>query len=136
MHVASLAIQVHEHRDLGTHNFSDDRDGDVVHRAAVIALQPIDVGLIDRGHENDRCFLKTRMLADHRRQFEAIHFRHAHVHQHDGDVVLQKTRQRILPRIRFEQVLSKITEDRFVTQQLGRLVVHQQDVDRLVNHGL
>ena len=42
--------------------------------------------------------LEARMLADHRRQLEAVEVRHDDVDQHDGDVVLQQMLQRLVGR--------------------------------------
>ena len=35
------------------------------------------------------------MLADHRRQLEAVEIRHADVDQHDGDLVLEQQLKRL-----------------------------------------
>ena len=37
--------------------------------------------------------LEARMLADHRRQLEAVELRHADVDENDGDVVLEQELQ-------------------------------------------
>ena len=58
------------------------------------------------------------------------------IDQHDGDLVSQQLLERLVGRARLDQVLAKLGKDHLVAQQLGRLVVDQQDVDRLARaHG-
>ena len=53
-----------------------------------------------------------------------------HVDQHDGDVsVLSRMPSASLRRVGLDQVLAQLVEDDLVAQELGRLVVDQQDVD-------
>ena len=71
------------------------------------------------------------MFADHRRQLEAIEVRHDDIDQHDGDLMSQQVLQRLVGRVRLDEVLAKLGKNHLVAQQLGRLIVDQQDVDRL-----
>ncbi len=71
------------------------------------------------------------MLADHRGQLVAIELRHDDVHEHDGDVVAQQKLEGLGRRAHLDQVLAQLAEDRLVGEQLRRLVVNQQDVDRI-----
>ena len=82
-----LAMEFGEDADLGPQELRDDGDGDVVHRAALVALDAVQIGEVDGGDEDDGGLLEARMLAHHLRQLEAIDLRHADVHQHDGDIV-------------------------------------------------
>ena len=74
---ARLPIQLGEDADLGAQDLRHDRHRHVVHRAAFVAAQPIEIGQQQRGDEDDRRLLKPRMLPDHRRELVAIELRHA-----------------------------------------------------------
>jgi hypothetical protein len=131
LELPGLAVEVGEHaharaQDLGLH-----RHADVVHRAALEAAQAVDVAEVHGGDEDDRRALVARVLADHRRQLEAVQLRHAHVDQHHGDVRAQQMLERLLARAGLDQGLPERGEDGLVAQELPRLVVHEQDVDRL-----
>ena len=82
-----------------------------------------------RGDKNDCSFLKARVLANHLRQFKAIKLRHADIHQHDGDIVLQQMLQRLAPGSGLDQILAQFPEYDLVAEQLRRLIVHHEDVD-------
>ena len=69
------------------------------------------------------------MLADHRRQFEAVEVRHADVDQHDRDLVPQQVLQCLAGGVRLDQILAELGEDHLIAHQLRRLVIDQQDVD-------
>ena len=77
------------------------------------------------------------MLADHLGELEAVDFRHADVHQHDGDIGFQKVLEGFPAGIGFDQILAQFVEDGFVAEQLGRLIIHHQDVDLVLRaHGI
>ncbi len=124
-----LAIEVGEHADLGPQDLGHHRHRHVVHRPALVAAQPVEVGEHHGGDEDDRRLLEPRVLADHRRQLVAVELRHAHVHQHDRDLGLEQVLQRLGGRARRDQRVAEIAEDRLVGQQLRRLIVDEQDVD-------
>ena len=84
------------------------------------------------GYEDDRGLLETRMLADHRRQLEAVELRHADIHQDDGDIVLQQLLQRLARRRGFDQIFAETRQNDLVAQELCRLIVDQQDVDLVI----
>ena len=73
--------------------------------------------------------LETRMLADHRRKLEAVELRHADVDQDDRDFVLEQKLQGLARRRRLDQVLAQLAQNHLIAEQLGRLIVDQQDVD-------
>jgi hypothetical protein len=89
---------------------------------------------VDGGDEDDRRLLEARVLADHRRQLEPVELRHADVDQDDGDILLEQLLERFARRGGLDQILAKLGENRLVAQQLGRLVVDQQNID-LVTRG-
>ena len=106
-----LAVQLGKHLDLGAQHLGNDRHRHIVHRAHLVAAQPVDVGQMDGGDEDDRGLLEPRMLADHGGQLEAVELRHADVDQHDGDVGLQQMLERLARRRRLDQVLAELAQD-------------------------
>ena len=87
---------------------------------------------MDGRDENDRCPLVTRVLVDRLRQFEPVEFWHAHVHEDDGDVGFQQVFERLPPRPGLNLILVQLTENDFIAEQLGRLVIDHENVDFLV----
>ena len=57
-----LPVQLGEDADLGAQDLGHDRHRHVVHGAALVAAQPVEVGQHDRRHEDDRRLLEARML--------------------------------------------------------------------------
>ena len=134
--LAGLAIELGEHLDLGAQHFRHHRHRNVVDRAHLIAAQPVDVADLNRRDEYHRRFLEARMFADHRGKFESVEFRHANVDQDDGDVVLEQELERFAPRRGRDQVFSEVLQNDFIGEQLGRLIVHQKNIDFLLVHHL
>ena len=132
LELARLAVELGEDGDLGAQDLGDDRDRDVVHRPALVAAQAIELGEVDRRHEQERGLLIARMLADHGRQLEAVEVRHADVHQHHRDLVAQELLERLVGGAGGDQVLVQLLEDGLIAEQLAGLVVDQQDRDSLV----
>jgi hypothetical protein len=94
----------------------------------------VGVGNLHARHEDHRQLLEARMLADHGCELEAVDLRHHHVDQDDGDVGLEQDAQRLVRRVGLDQVLAKLLEDDLVAEELGGLVIHQEDVDLV--HGV
>ena len=69
------------------------------------------------------------MVADHRRQLEAVDVRHDDVEQDDRDVVLQNLLQRLAAGLRLDQILIEVAQDDFVAEQLCGLIIHQENID-------
>ena len=82
-----LAIKLHQYRDLAAQDFRHHRDRDVVDRAELVALQPIELADVHAGDEDDRRALEARMLVDQARGLEAIHARHADIEQHHREFI-------------------------------------------------
>ena len=129
LELLGLAVELGEDLDLGAQHLRNDRHRHVVHGAHLVAAHQIAVGELDRRNEDDRGLLEARMLADHRGELEAVELRHADVDQQDRHVVAQQLIERLARRRRLDQVLVEILEDHLIGQQLGGLVVHQEDVD-------
>src|ERR1700733_2180278 len=128
LELARLAVQVHEHFDLGAQQLRNHRNRHVVHGAELITAHLVRAGHHDRRDEYDGRRLKARMLADHGRQFEAVQIRHAHVDQNHGDFILEQKFERLARRTRFEKVLADFRQNGLMAEQFGLLVVDQQNV--------
>src|SRR5499425_1853795 len=118
-----FAIELGEDPDLGAQHFGNDWHRDVIDRAHFIGAQAVDVGQMDGGNEDDRGALKARMLANHRGQLEAVEFGHAHVHEDDGDVMLEEVFERLFGRGSLDEPLAELGQDSLVAQEFGWLVV-------------
>ena len=132
LELSRLAIELGENLDLGAQNLGNDWHRHVIDGPHLIGAQAIDVRQMDGRDEDDRGALEPRMLADHRRQLEAVELRHAHVDEDDRNLLLEQVFQRFLGRSGFDQPLVQPGEDGLIAQELGRLVVDQQDIDLVV----
>jgi hypothetical protein len=84
------------------------------------------------GDEDDRDVLEPGMLANHRRQLEAVQLGHAHVGQDDRDLPFQDLLECLFRRTDCDEVFAQLAQDRLVAEEFGWLVVDEEDVDRLV----
>ena len=97
-----------------------------------VSLELIEMRQVHSGNEDDRRLLVARVLADKLRELKPIELRHVHVDQHDGDVGGQQERQGFARRTSRKQVLAQLAENRLIGEQLARLVIDHEDVDRLM----
>ncbi len=58
------------------------------------------------------------MLADHRRQFKTVHFRHGNVEKNQRDLVFQQMIHRLARRCRLDQIFTKPAKDGLIGEQL------------------
>src|SRR5580700_379786 len=59
-----LSVQFGEYSYFRPQDFGNNRDGKIVHCPMLVSLEPIEVGQMYGGDEDDRCFLEPRMLAN------------------------------------------------------------------------
>ena len=90
------------------------------------------LGVVDRADEDDRRRLGALALPDERGRFEAVHPRHVHVEQDDGEILLEQTAQRFLARSGADQILVQLGQHRLVREQLVGPVVDDKDADLFV----
>ncbi len=81
-------MQFCEYTDLRPQEFRNYGHRNVVNRAALVSFQAVQIGQMDSGNKDDGSPSKAWVFADHFRQLEAIHFRHADIHQHNRDIGL------------------------------------------------
>ncbi len=124
-----LAIELGEDAHLRAQQLRHDRHGHIVDPARLVTLEAVEIGERDGGDEDDRRRLEARMVADHRRQLEAVELGHAHVDEDDGDVVLEQMREGLSRRLGRDEVLAQLLENRLVAEQLRALVVDQEDIN-------
>src|SRR5882724_12977472 len=103
-----------EDADLGAQQLGNNWNGNVIDSTAFVAFQAIDVGKMHGGDENDRSFLKSRVLANHFGQFEAVEFGHADIHQQDREVHLQQQLKRFSAGRCFHQIFAEFAEHHLV----------------------
>ncbi len=132
LELPGLAVKLGEDPDLGAQHLGDDRHRHVVHRAHLVAAQAIHIGQMDGGDEDHRRLLEARMLADHRRELEAVEIGHADVDQNDGDFRLEQVLERLAAGRCLDQIFAELPQDHLIAQQLRRLIVDQQDIDLVV----
>ena len=128
-----LSVQFGKYSHLGPQNLRDDRNGKIVHRAVLVALEAVEVGQMHGRNEDDCGFLKARMLANHLGEFESVDLRHAHIHQHDGDIGFEQFLESFLGGSRLDQVLSQFGQDGLIAEQFARLVVDHENVHFFVD---
>ena len=92
----------------------------------------IDFGQMNRRDEDHRDLLEARMFADHRGQLETVDLRHAHIHQDERDLILEQAFQSLLAGLRLDEIVTQLTQDDLIGQQLRRLIVDQKNVDLVV----
>ena len=108
------------------------RNQHAVDGAELMALEPAEIAAAHAGDENNRRVLETRMAVDHAGGFDTVHAGHAHVEQYHCAFSLHQPLQGLFARACTDQILSQLLEYRFVGKQSCRLIVDQQDVDRLI----
>jgi hypothetical protein len=87
------------------------------------------LALIGGGEEDDRRVARLVPLPDERGRLEAVHLGHLDVEQHDRELVGEEPLQRLAPGAGLDEILAEALEHRLERDQVGRLVVDQQDVD-------
>ena len=125
---APLAVQLDEHRDLAAQDLRDHRDVHVVDGAGLVALEPVELGDVHAGHEDDRDGFEARVIVDQLGGLEAVHARHLDVEQHHREFLLHERIERLEAGIDRDQVVPQRLEDGAIRQQARRLVVDHQDV--------
>ena len=121
-----------ENADFCAQQLRNDRDGNVIDGPALIAFEPVDIGQVHGRNKNDRRLFKARVLPDDVGQFEPVELRHANVHENHGNIAFQQDLHRLSARIGPNEVFVQFVEYGLVTEQLGRLVIHHQDVNFVV----
>src|SRR4051812_10200571 len=130
--IPGLAIEFGEDLDLRPQHLGNDRDWDVIDRPRLVAAQAVEIGNLDGRHEDDRNLLEARVVADHGGELEAIELRHRDVEQDEGDIHLQQLLKRLPRGTRLDQVLAQLTQNDLIAEQLGRLIIHEEDVDPIL----
>ena len=137
--VGALAVQVDEHRDPGAQHHGIERAGDEVDCAERIRLLDRKLGgggIFGGGEEYDRQRVRTRKAAHQGCRLEAVHRRHSDALQHHREAVVQQRAQRLFAGADRHQVLAEPGQHALQLRQVGRLIVHQQDLYALFIHVL
>jgi hypothetical protein len=78
--------------------------------------------------------LKARMIPNHPSEFKTVELRHADIAENDSDVLLKEVLERLSGGPGFDQVFSEALQCRLVAEELRRLIVDQQNVNRILGH--
>ena len=124
-----LAGQIDEDRHLGPQHFRDDRLIQIIDGSHVVAAKQMFLAL-ERGQEDDRRVFRPLALPDHGGGFEAVHVGHLDVEQNRCEIVFKTSPQRLLAGLGLDQFLAESVENGLERDQVLRLVVDQQDLDR------
>jgi nitroreductase len=116
---------------LGQQKLGDDWHRQVVNRP----VATVGVGQRDCRDKNDRGVLKARMIADHPSEFKTVELRHADIAENDSDVLLKEVLEGLSGGPGFDQVFSEALQCRLVAEELRRLIVDKQNVNRILGHG-
>jgi hypothetical protein len=125
-----LAKELDEDHDLGLQDLRIERRQDVVHRAQRVPASGVRLVAVGRD-EDDRRVLGALPLAHQRRSLETVETRHVDVEQDDGELLPQQVPEGLPARVRADDFLVKLREDRRERQQLVPAVVDSQDADRV-----
>jgi hypothetical protein len=127
LELSATLVKLDQYRHFAAQDLLDDRHRDVVDRAELVALQPVELADVHRGDEDDRRAFKPRMLAHQTCHLEAVHLRHVHVEQDRRELLLEQPFQGLGAGKRPDALHSQPVQDGLVRQQPGRLIVHEQD---------
>src|SRR5258708_6198521 len=125
-------MQIGEDSHLRPQDFRNNWDRKIIHCAVTVSFQAVEIRQMNGGNKDDGGFLKARMLADHLGKFKAVDLGHAYIHQYDSYIGFEQFLERILGRRCLDQILSKVVQDRFIAEQLARLVVDHENVHSFV----
>src|SRR3984893_14734090 len=129
-----LPEEIGKHPYLGPQKFGDDWYKNVVDRPVAVPFNTIGVGQRDGGDKNDCGLLKARMVADHPSEFKTVELRHADIAENDSDVLLKEVLEGLSGGPGFDQVFSEALQYRLVAEELRRLIVDKQYVNRILGH--
>jgi hypothetical protein len=99
----------------------------VVDRAVRVAAEDVDSVAVHRGDEDDRDVAAARVLLDEAGGLEAVHVRHLHVQQDEGELAVKDLAQRLDARSGHDQLVAQRRQDRFQRHQVGRVIVDDQN---------
>src|SRR6202021_1638046 len=131
LQLAGFAIKLDEDADLGAQDFGDDGNGDVVNGATLVGADAVDIREMHGGDEDNRRLLKTWVLAYHVGQLKAIDLWHGDIHEDDSNIGLEEVVEGFTTGCGLDETLVEISEDNFVADELGGLIVNHEDGDRL-----
>src|SRR3984893_6159579 len=134
LELPGLPEEVGKYPYLGQQKFGDDWHKYIIDRPVAVPFHTIWVGQRDGGNKDDCGVLKARMIADHPSEFKTGELRHADIAQNDSDVLLEKLLERLLGGPGFDQVFSEALQYRLVAEELRRLIVDKQNVNRVLDH--
>ena len=125
-----LAVEVHEHVDLGPENERLDRLEHVIDRAGRVAAEDVQVVLVEGRQEEDRDARRARTAADHAGDLVAVEARHLHVEQDQRELVLEHVPQGCFAGCGEDQLQAGGAQHLLDGEQVAPVVVDDQDLRR------
>ena len=126
-----LLEKLDEAGDFGPQDGGHDRLYEVIDGAQLIRLRhPKAVAVIGR-EEYDRSVLELLVTTDQFGGLEPVQALHLNVEQDHRKISIEQSSQGLLPGARLDQIEAQLLKDHLERQQIGWLVIHQQDVHRL-----
>ena len=119
--------EFNEATDLGPENDRQQRLHQEVHGAKRIRLLQLRSFDVVGGHEDDRRVLRAALATHEFGRLEPAQTRQQHVEEDDGEFARPYPLKGILARIRIHEVQIEVFEDRSQRQEVGRVVVHQEN---------
>src|SRR5262249_3332311 len=113
-------------------HFGMERLEDVVHRAELVAAKYVRLVAAQRCEKNDRRVARFVALANEARGLESGEIGHLYIEQDDREFAVEERFERSGARLRLDQALAALREDRLERQQIRRLIVDEQNVDLFV----
>ena len=120
--------QVDEDRDLRPEDLRVERLHQVVHGARLVAPEDVLGVLGDRRQEEDRDGARPLSLLDQLGGLEAVEPGHLDVQQDRREVVVEEVAERLLARVRADELRPERLQDRLERQQVLGPVVDEQDL--------
>ncbi len=131
----AAAVQVDEHADLAAHRMGIQRFVHEVHRTALVALEGVVELTASGADEDDGDLLGTLGAAHQLGQLEAVHARHLHIENGQGELMSQQQLQRLLGRFGLVHPDARRLQQRIQSQQVLRQVIDDEQVHLVVTVG-
>jgi hypothetical protein len=126
-HLFGLLKELHEPLNLGSKNLGHQGLDQVVHgpqRVGALGRQAV---VIISGKEHDGRLPRPFLGADQLGGLKTVHAGHLYIQKHHGKVLFLQPPECLFTAMRLDEVVAQILQERTEGQQIGGVVVHEQD---------